>query len=255
MGQTPRTPRQAVQAALPPQAIFEAGGSPVSIHASREQIVAIVPIRSFRNGKTRLTPVFDREAREALLRATAEGVVAAGRNAECVETVLVVSPDAEVLAWATRMGPGVAPLAQSGSMPGLNGAIAAGREWALAAGATAILSLFADLPFLTEDDIHTLVARPEPVVLGPDRHGEGTNALLLRLPDSGAAFQFAFGEGSLNRHIDEARRLGLDAGIVRAPGLAFDLDTPGDWADYLTARREWVIEAEPCLLPCRAGIA
>ena len=255
MGQTPRTPRQAVQAALPPRAMSEAGGSPVSIDAGRERIVAIVPIRSFRNGKTRLTPVLDPETRESLLRATAESVVAAGRNAECVEMVLVVSPDAEVLAWATRMGPGVAALAQPGSMPGLNGAITAGREWALATGATALLSLFADLPFLAEDDIHTLVARPKPVVLGPDRHGEGTNALLLRLAGSGAAFQFAFGEGSLVRHIDEARRLGLAVGIVRAAGVAFDLDTPGDWADYLSTRREIAVEPESRLLPCGAGIA
>lgn len=227
----------------------------MSLDMNRERIVCVVPVRSFRNGKTRLAPVLDQAARESLLRATAETVVAAARDAERITAVLIVSPDAEVLAWATRMGAGVAALAQPGAMPGLNGAIAAGRAWALAEGGTAVLSLFADLPLLTSEDLCSLVARREPVVLGPDRRGEGTNALLLRLSGNGATFQFAFGEGSLIRHVDEARRLGLAAGIVRARGVAFDLDTPGDWADYVSARREWAVAGGSMLQPCGAGAA
>lgn len=221
----------------------------------RERIVGVVPIRSFRDGKTRLRSVLDRADRESLLRTTAERVVAAARDSERIATVLVVSPEDEVLAWATRQGPGVTALAQPAATSGLNGAISAGRAWAIGEGAIAVLSLFADLPFLSSGDIPTLVARPESVVLGPDRRGEGTNALLLRLAGNGASFRFAFGEGSLERHLAEARRLGLEAGIVRAAGIAFDLDTPGDWADYEAARREWGIEAEPCAVPCGAGVA
>lgn len=222
---------------------------------ARERIVGVVPVRSFRDGKTRLRHVLGSEARASLLLATANGVVGAARDSDRVATVLVVSPDAEVLAWAKRLGPGVTALAQPTATPGLNGAISAGREWAIAEGATAVLSVFADLPFIAGGDIRALVARSEPVVLGPDRRGAGTNALLLRLAGNGASFQFAFGEGSLRRHLAEAGRLGLDAGIVRAAGLAFDLDTPADWADFVAARQDWAVEAEPSPLRCGAGVA
>ena len=223
--------------------------------AGRERIVAVAPIRSFRNGKTRLASVLDQDARESLLRQTAAGVVAAARHSGCVESVLVIIPDAEALAWASGLGPGVMPVGQLESSPGLNGAIDQGRAWALAAGADAVLSLFADLPFLAASDIRGLAARPETIVLGPDRRGEGTNALLLRLAGPAAAFPFAFGEQSLARHLDEAARLGLDAGIHRTAGIAFDLDTPADWTDFLAAQTEWRTDAASMLIPCGAGVA
>jgi 2-phospho-L-lactate/phosphoenolpyruvate guanylyltransferase len=198
-----------------------------------EQIVAVVPIRSLRHGKTRLSPVLGNEARENLLLGVAVRVVSAAVDSGVIETVLVISPDAETLTWAAGLGPAVVAEPQPENRPGLNGAIDAGRVWALGRGASAMISLFADLPLIIPDDIRGLVARTEPVVLGPDRRGEGTNALLLRLAGRGAEFTFAFGEGSLAKHLEEARRLGLGAALHDAPGIAFDLDTPDDWSDFL----------------------
>ncbi len=204
-----------------------------------ERVVAVVPIRSLRRGKTRLSPVLSREAREALLRGIANRVVAAAVDSDLIETVLVVSPDAETLVWAADMGPVVVAVPQPAHLSGLNGAIDAGRAWALDRGVSAMMSLFADLPLIVADDIRGLVARAEPVVFGPDRRGEGTNALLLRLAGRGPEFTFAFGGGSLGKHLAEARRLGLKAAVHDAPGIAFDLDTPDDWSYFrhLTADR------------------
>jgi 2-phospho-L-lactate/phosphoenolpyruvate guanylyltransferase len=200
-----------------------------------ERIVAVVPVRSLRHGKTRLSPVLNNEAREILLRRIADQVITAAVDSGLIETVLVVSPDEEALEWAGRFGPPVVVAPQPDSWPGLNGAIDAGREWALDRGASTLVSLFADLPLLAPDDIRGLVARTEPVVLGADRRGEGTNALLLRLAGPGSEFTFAFGEGSLAKHLAEARRLGLNAALHDAPGIAFDLDTPNDWSDFIHA--------------------
>jgi 2-phospho-L-lactate guanylyltransferase len=208
-------------------------------------------VRSLHNGKTRLSPVLDPEERSALLRRAAKEVVRAALESGVVETVLVVSPEPDVLAWAAELGSDVVGLPQPVDQPGLNGAIAAGREWAEAAGADAMLSLFADLPLLEPEDIRGLVTRTEPVVLGPDRRGEGTNALLLRLAgeERASSFRFAFGEGSVRKHLAEAARHGLDAGTYDAKGIAFDLDTPEDWTDYLTLA---AIEA-PAFDCCAAG--
>jgi 2-phospho-L-lactate/phosphoenolpyruvate guanylyltransferase len=194
--------------------------------------VAVVPVRSLRHGKTRLSPVLGDEAREALLRGIAYRVVTAAVETGLIETVLVVSPDEETLSWAASLGPTVEAVPQPEHRVGLNGAIDAGRAWALDHGASILLSLFADLPLLVADDIRGFVARTEPVVLGADRRGEGTNALLLRLAGRGPEFTFAFGEGSLAKHLEEARRLGLNAVMHDVPGIAFDLDTPDDWTTF-----------------------
>ena len=195
-----------------------------------ERIVAVIPVRSLRHGKTRLSPVLGNEARGALLRGIAHRVVTAAVESGLVETVLVVSPDLETLSWAAGLGAAVEAVPQPEHRLGLNGAIDAGRAWALDRGASALLSLFADLPLIVADDIRGLEARTEPVVLGADRRGQGTNALLLRLAGRGPEYTVAFGEGSLAKHLEEARRLGLRAAVHDAPGIAFDLDTPDDWS-------------------------
>ena len=219
-----------------------------------ERIVAIVPVRSLRNGKTRLSPVLPPAARERLLRQAAERVVSAAVDSGVIETVLVVSPSPDVLAWAADLGGQVAAIRQPDHLHGLNGAIEAGREWARRHGAEAMVSLFADLPLIGSDDIRSLTVRPEAVVLGPDRRGEGTNALLLRLDGRGREFRFAFGERSLFRHLEEARRLGLDVSLHDAAGIGFDLDTPDDWADFLEVAAGQSSLTVPQSAECEAGV-
>ncbi|MBA3451267.1 MAG: 2-phospho-L-lactate guanylyltransferase [Chloroflexia bacterium] len=219
-----------------------------------ERIVAVVPIRSLHQGKSRLASVLEPGARLALLRFAAGRVIAAACDSGVVETILVVSPDPATLDWAAALGPRVVPLAQPESAPGLNGAIDAGRGWALAAQVTAMLSLFADLPFLAPDDIQTIASRVESVVLGADRRANGTNALLLRLDDPGTRFRFSFGEGSLGKHLTEARRLKLDVAVHHAPGIGFDLDTPEDWADFLTLSSARALAQKSNLAACGAVV-
>lgn len=198
-----------------------------------ELVIAVVPIRSFRNGKTRLAPILAPEERASLLRRSAERVIGAAVDSHVVDTVLVVSPDPEALIWAAEFQRRVTPLAQPSTHEGLNGAIEFAREWAIERDADSLLSLFADLPLLSVFDIRKLVARRSPLVLGPDRRGEGTNAMLLRLQGPGAAFRFSFGESSLEKHLREARRLAISPMIEMAGGIGFDLDTPLDWEEYL----------------------
>jgi 2-phospho-L-lactate/phosphoenolpyruvate guanylyltransferase len=219
-----------------------------------ERIVAVVPVRSLRHGKTRLSPVLGKEARQTLLRGIADRVVTAAVDSGLIETVLVVSPEVEALEWGGRFGPTVVATPQPDNRPGLNGAIDAGREWALDRGVSTLVSLFADLPLIAPDDIRGLVARTEPVVLGADRRGEGTNALLLRLAGRGSEFTFAFGDGSVAKHLAEARRLGLNAALHDAPGIAFDLDTPDDWSDFIHATADCMCADGLPSVPCAADV-
>ena len=71
-----------------------------------------------------------------------------------------------------------------------------------------------------------LTAVPDPFVgVVPDRHGTGTNGLLLRPPD---AIRPAFGEESCERHVAAARGAGIPHAVERLDSLALDLDTPAD---------------------------
>jgi 2-phospho-L-lactate guanylyltransferase len=221
-------------------------------------VVAIVPIRSLTGGKTRLAGVLTPEARAALTRRMLRGVVRAALASGSVKTVAVVSPDPAALDLAVRLDPAVVPVRQSDDRPGLNPALAEGIDFAARRGASAALILFGDLPLLTGDDVRNLLRRDAPVVLAPDRHGTGTNALMLRLgtgPDDGRAFAFQFGPGSYAKHVDEAHRLGLDVATSLAAGTALDLDTPDDLRRVLSGGDFALDEDWPAVEPALRDIA
>jgi len=194
-------------------------------------MAAILPVRSFRSGKVRLTDAVDGATRAELVRRMLDHVLTAATDASVFRQIAVVSPDPEVLAWVGGHHAGVTGLHQNELAPGLLAALDQGRAWAIAQGHDALTILFADLPDVTAADIRTLVATEGPVVLAPDQLGTGTNALLLRGDGLGLAdFVFQFGPDSFAAHLDEAERLEITPAVVTLAGLAFDLDTPSDLA-------------------------
>ena len=122
---------------------------------------------------------------------------------------------------------GARPLRQRDA--GLNRGIDAGRAEATAAGAAAVLILPMDLPEVSTaaiDDVLAALTEPRRplVAIVADRHGRGTNALLLAPPD---AIDTCFGGDSHAAHLRNAREAG--AVLVELGGpLALDLDTPDD---------------------------
>jgi len=187
--------------------------------------VAIVPIKALTAAKSRLAAALDPAARAALTM-RALGNVLAALDTPGIAARVVVTPDEAVLRAAEAAG--ALGLRQAGE--GLNEGLAQGRAWAVAAGAEAILIVLGDLPLLARPDVEALLDladRPGVAVFAPDRHGMGTNAILLRPPD---ALPFAFGVGSLARHRAAAAARGLAPRWYDAPGTALDLDTPADLA-------------------------
>ena len=197
--------------------------------ADLSHLWALVPVRTLSGGKSRLGEPLDAEERSelvlALLRRTVEAARAAGR----ISGVLVVSMDEGLLERARALG--AEALLQRGS--GLNEALDQART-AVGIQATAIIVLPADLPGVTAPEIDRVVEAAEiarlrnpdgaVVVLVPDRHGAGTNTLLVAPP---AAIDFHFGERS--RHLHAAAAEAAGATYVELDGpLAFDVDTPED---------------------------
>jgi 2-phospho-L-lactate guanylyltransferase len=79
------------------------------------------------------------------------------------------------------------------------------------------------------------------VVIVPDRHRSGTNALLL---DPQSDFEPQFGPDSLSRHVEEAARRGLRHIVEPLPSLELDVDTNDDLGELIA-----VLEREPDRAP------
>jgi 2-phospho-L-lactate/phosphoenolpyruvate guanylyltransferase len=196
--------------------------------ANLRRLVAVVPVGALEGAKSRLGGSLDAEERQDLVQLLLERTIRAAGKVAQIESVVVVSPDPAILELAVRTG--ATPLQQVGE--GLNEGLDQAVEWAIAQGASAVLVLAADLPSVSAESIGEIVATaaaaasPERaiVVVVPDRHGRGTNALLLSPPD---AIGFSFGVDSRTAH--EAAARAADALSVEVDGpLALDLDLPED---------------------------
>ena len=191
----------------------------------RPRLVAIIPVGSLDGAKSRLGAVLDAEERLDLTIRLARRTISAAVAAERVDEVLVVTPDDAVRTLAVELG--ARPLRQRDS--GLNQGILAGRAEALASGADAIVILPIDLPDIDGSAIDAVAAslddagRPLVAVV-PDRHGRGTNALLIAPPD---AIGVCFGGDSAAAHEAAARAIGARLVVLDGP-LSLDLDTPDD---------------------------
>ncbi len=84
-----------------------------------------------------------------------------------------------------------------------------------------------DCPLLDPRELDKMLTGvPDPyVAVIPDRHGTGTNALVLAPP---SAIVPSFGEGSKERHVEAARAAGIPYAVEELPSLGLDLDTPAD---------------------------
>jgi 2-phospho-L-lactate guanylyltransferase len=119
---------------------------------------------------------------------------------------------------------------------GQNSAALLGIARARAVGAARVLLVPGDCPALEPGHVADLLAHEDAVVVVPDRHGTGTNALLLCPPDAIAP---AFGPGSRERHQRLAADAGHPARVAEVPSLGLDVDTDGDLralAEALRAR-------------------
>lgn len=201
-----------------------------NLRADLTRTWALVPIRGLESAKTRLGGNLDAEERRDLVVDLLRRTLRAARDARRIAGTIVVTmdPDAAGIARDHRA------IGLVERAPGLNGAITAARSVAVARGATAVLILPADLPAIDADAVDAVVSagadyvRPNGVVvLVADRHGSGTNALLVSPP---GLIEPAFGPASRELHAAEARATG--AAFIELGGpLALDVDTAEDLVD------------------------
>lgn len=186
---------------------------------------AVVPVKPLDQAKSRLAGALGPHERAALVQQLLERTLDVLKQVSAIDETVVATSDPGVAAWARRAGYRV--LREVGE-PDLNDALAVATQSAQAHQIQAVLIVHADLPRVTAPDLEAMAAfagAAPVVVVAPDRHGRGTNALLCAPP---GLIEYRFGEGSFALHCAQARAVGARLEICSTPGLALDLDVPED---------------------------
>jgi 2-phospho-L-lactate guanylyltransferase len=211
---------------------------------------AVIPVKRFGAAKQRLLEALDRHGRAALVRAMLADVLAATAGAELTERVIVVTGERRAERLALRGARRTTQPLEVLRDPRDNGhseAATLGVLRAQALGASCVALLPGDCPLLDPAELDAALHRMRSgrVAIVPDRHGTGTNGLLLSPPN---AIGPAFGPGSSARHVDRARRAGHEVAIEQLDSFGLDVDTPDD----LAALAE-VLERAPHRAPATAA--
>jgi 2-phospho-L-lactate guanylyltransferase len=189
---------------------------------------AVLPVKRFALAKQRLGASVADPLRLSLARAMVADVLLALSQASSLEGTIVVTSEEGVALAAAEQG---AIVLGDDAERGQSAAVSAAVRRALAEGFERVLCVPGDCPALDPVEIDTLLGAPpageREVVIVPDRHGTGTNGLLITPPD---AVIPSFGPGSCARHRELARAAGTACRIARLPSLLLDVDTGADLA-------------------------
>ena len=186
--------------------------------------LAILPIKSFSLAKQRLRVELSDADRRALVDAMFSDVLVALRRVPALEQIIVVSGDRV----AQRIAQGYGATVVEDDERGHNTAATKGIATAIEDGIERVLLVPGDCPLMDPRELEELLVHPagqRSALVVPDRHGTGTNALLLAPPDVMAP---SFGPDSCRRHMADADVAGVPAEVVEVASLAIDVDTPDD---------------------------
>ena len=187
--------------------------------------VAVLPVKPFPLAKQRLAESVAGALRLELARAMVGDVLSALRDCQAVATTIVVTGERSVAAAARYLG---ATVVDEAAYDGQSAAAALGIARALADGAERVVCVPGDCPALDPRELDLLLADDRAgVTIVPDRHGSGTNGLVLAPP---GAIAPSFGPDSRSRHERLAAAAGVAWRVARPPSLLLDIDTGEDLA-------------------------
>jgi 2-phospho-L-lactate/phosphoenolpyruvate guanylyltransferase len=192
---------------------------------------AILPVKRFAEAKQRLGESVADPLRRELAGAMVGDVIAALARTGAIERTIIVSNEPTIAETAREHG---AVLIADRAERGQSAAVSLGIAHALAAGIERVLCVPGDCPALDPAELEALLgsdlggaASATEVVIMPDRHGAGTNGLLLSPP---RAIAPSFGPGSCERHRQLAIAADVPQRVERLASLLLDVDTGDDLA-------------------------
>jgi 2-phospho-L-lactate guanylyltransferase len=190
----------------------------------------LVPVKNLAQAKQRLSPLLTATERQTLATAMLEDVLMALAASSVPSKVALVTADRDAVRLAERFS---CDVIEDRENLGESDAIAVATRISEERGEREVLVLPADIPLVTPDEIERIfsVAPPRGSVLVPCWEERGSNAI-LRTPAS--LFPLKFGNDSFQPHLQAAEAAGPCV-VLRLPGIALDVDRPGDLARLLSA--------------------
>lgn len=191
---------------------------------------AIVPIKRFDRAKSRLSDSAAAPHRPAIAKAMLADVLLGLRECRLVDRIVVVSGEPEARKVAEDGG---AEFIDDPDDRGHSEAAMIGIADAIEHGAECVVLAPGDTPLLEGTEVdRELGAQAPGVAVVPDRHGTGTNGLILAPPD---VIEPSFGPDSRARHLALAKEAGARCRIATIPSMALDLDTDDDLREMVTS--------------------
>ena len=191
---------------------------------------AIIPVKRFSHANQRLLSELDPRARALVAGSMLTDVIAAVGACEPVERIIVVSGEGRAeriaLDGSKRFRTPLEVL-QDPVDKGHSEAATLGIVRAKSLGASCVALLPGDCPLLDPAELAAALRAHPGAGVGviPDRHGSGTNGLILAPAD---AIRPAFGPDSRRIHLERAEARGLDGTLLELGSMGLDLDTPDD---------------------------
>lgn len=192
-------------------------------------MLALVPVKTFKIAKQRLSAMLADTDREALSRTMLTDVLGVLTRHPDMERVAVCTDDPAVQGLAAKFDIRLMPESELGCS-GLNPVVNAAARVLEREGVRELMVVHGDLPMLGADeltrmiDAHRNVTTPA-VTLVPDSRRDGTNLMAW---NPASAFRTCYGAASFRKHCEQARELGMAANVCLLPAAALDIDEPDD---------------------------
>jgi len=186
--------------------------------------VILIPVKNLAAAKQRLAEVLDQPSRTRLAQAMLHDVLDALRGWKSRPQVALVTSDPFAKELAEESGFEIIPDPDN---PGETGAIEMATRVSVERGAESTLVIPADIPLIQAWELEEVMknAPKEGTVLVPAFDGRGTNAALRRPAN---LFPLRFGNDSFKPHHAAAEAAGKPCVVLKLPGIAVDVDNPGD---------------------------
>ena len=214
-----------------------------------DNIYAIIPVTTFKNAKTRLSPFLSEEEREKLLKVMLHDVTDALKKH--VDKIIIISRDEDVLRYAESLN--LETLLEDENS-NLNKALTQAMKYCKGK-VRKVLIVPSDIPLIGKTNIKILIDASKNLdfIIVPSKGG-GTNMIIMKP----MAIRTKYEGFSYQKHLKEAERKKLNPQVHDSFFMALDVNTAEDLGEIMihgekTHTRKYLKELKVTFEPFRGS--
>lgn len=189
-----------------------------------DSIYAIIPVTTFKNAKTRLSPFLSEEEREKLLKAMLHDVTDTLKK--YVDKIIIISRDEEVLSYAESLN--VKPMLENENS-NLNKALTQAMKYCKGKVRKVII-VPSDIPLIGKTNLKMLIDASKNLdfIIVPSKGG-GTNMIIMKP----MAIRTRYEGFSYKEHVNAAEKKKLNPQVHDSFFMALDVNTSQDLGEIM----------------------